>query len=49
MIKSANNIPIDKLLGINDNSQEVFYKIPPYQREYSWKKEQWENLFESVK
>jgi len=48
MIKSANNIPVDKLLGLNNNSNELVYKIPPYQREYSWKKEQWENLFDDI-
>jgi len=41
MIKSAENLSIEKLLGKDNNSKEVFYKIPPYQRE-------WENLFNDI-
>ncbi len=48
MIKNAKNIPIEKLLGKDDNNKELIYEIPPYQREYSWGKEQWENLFDDI-
>jgi uncharacterized protein with ParB-like and HNH nuclease domain len=24
------------------------YRIPPYQREYSWQKAQWEDLFQDL-
>ena len=48
MIKSAENLSIEKLLGKDNNNKEVFYKIPPYQREYSWKKGEWENLFNDI-
>lgn len=48
MIENAKNIPVEKLLGKDDNSKELIYKIPPYQREYSWTKEQWENLFDDI-
>lgn len=48
MIENAKNTPIEKLLGKDDNSNELIYKIPPYQREYSWTKEQWENLFDDI-
>lgn len=48
MIKSAKNLPIQKLLSKDDNNKELFYKIPPYQREYSWKKEQFENIFDDI-
>jgi uncharacterized protein with ParB-like and HNH nuclease domain len=44
VIKDATNLPVSKLLGTDNNNQELIYKIPPYQREYSWKKEDWENL-----
>lgn len=45
MIKSANQYPVHSLLSHEGN---VMYRIPPYQREYSWKKEQWEDLFEDL-
>ena len=48
MIEKANNIPVEKLLGKDDNNKELIYKIPPYQREYSWGKDQWENLFNDI-
>ena len=48
MIKDATNLPVSKLLGTDNNNQELIYKIPPYQREYSWKKEDWENLFNDI-
>jgi len=48
MIKSAENLSIEKLLGKDNNSKENFYKIPPYQREYSWQKGEWENLFNDI-
>lgn len=35
MIERANNISVEKLLGKDDNSRELVYKIPPYQREYA--------------
>jgi uncharacterized protein with ParB-like and HNH nuclease domain len=48
MIERANNIPVEKLLGKDDNNRELIYKIPPYQREYAWGKDQWENLFNDI-
>jgi len=42
MIKSVNKTPLYDLLS-PDN--KVVYDIPPYQREYSWGKEQWDALF----
>jgi uncharacterized protein with ParB-like and HNH nuclease domain len=48
VIKDATNLPVSKLLGTDNNNQELIYKIPPYQREYSWKKEDWENLFNDI-
>lgn len=48
MIRSVANLPVEKLLDIDDNSNEVFFKIPPYQRAYAWKKVQWENLFDDI-
>ncbi|MFT3860625.1 DUF262 domain-containing protein [Micropruina sp.] len=45
MIKSANQYPVHTLLGHDGNLQ---YKIPPYQREYSWQKGQWEDLFQDL-
>ena len=48
MIERANNIPVEKLLNKDDNNKELIYKIPPYQREYAWAKDQWENLFNDI-
>ncbi|MGS2724908.1 DUF262 domain-containing protein [Porticoccus sp. GXU_MW_L64] len=45
MIKSVNDYPVSALLN-GDNS--VIYHIPRYQREYSWGKSQWENLFDDL-
>ena len=48
MIKSAHNISVEKILGKNDNNKELYYQIPPYQREYSWGKDNWERLFDDI-
>ncbi|WP_104084057.1 DUF262 domain-containing protein [Cryobacterium sp. Y11] len=45
MIKSANQYPVHTLFSHEGN---VLYKIPAYQREYSWHKAQWEDLFEDL-
>ena len=45
MIKSVNNYPISQLFDIESN---VVYAIPRYQREYTWSKSHWENLFDDV-
>lgn len=45
MIKSVNNYPISQLFDISAN---VVYAIPRYQREYTWTRNQWENLFDDV-
>lgn len=45
MIKSANQYPVHALFSHEAN---VLYRIPPYQREYSWYKAQWEDLFEDL-
>lgn len=45
MIKSANQYPVHALFSHEGN---VLYRIPPYQREYSWNKTQWEHLFEDL-
>lgn len=45
MIESANQHPVHALLSHEGN---VLYRIPPYQREYSWQKAQWEDLFEDL-
>lgn len=45
MIKSANQYPVHTLFSHEGN---VLYRIPPYQREYSWHKAQWEDLFEDL-
>jgi hypothetical protein len=45
MIKSVNNYPISQLFDIEAG---VVYAIPRYQREYTWGKNQWENLFDDV-
>ncbi|WP_448221646.1 DUF262 domain-containing protein [Gordonia iterans] len=45
MIKSANQYPVHTLFSHEGN---VLYRIPPYQREYSWYKSHWEDLFEDL-
>lgn len=45
MIKSANQYPVHALLSYEGN---LMYRIPPYQREYSWQKAQWEDLFQDL-
>lgn len=45
MIKSANQYPLHTLLSHEGN---LTYRIPPYQREYSWQKAQWEELFHDL-
>lgn len=45
MIKSVNNYPVSQLFDIEAG---VVYAIPRYQREYTWGKSQWENLFDDV-
>jgi Protein of unknown function DUF262/Protein of unknown function (DUF1524) len=45
VIKSANQYPVHALLSHEGN---LMYRIPPYQREYSWQKAQWEALFQDL-
>jgi uncharacterized protein with ParB-like and HNH nuclease domain len=45
MIKSVNNYPISQLFDIESN---IVYNIPRYQREYTWGKWEWENLFDDI-
>lgn len=45
MIKSVNNYPVSQLFDIEAG---VVYVIPRYQREYTWGKNQWENMFDDI-
>jgi hypothetical protein len=45
VINSASQYPVHTLLQHESN---VMYRIPPYQREYSWQKGQWEDLFQDL-
>ena len=45
MIKSANQYPVHTLFSHEGN---ILYRVPPYQREYSWNTMQWEALFEDL-
>lgn len=45
MIKSATQYPVHSLISHEANTQ---YRVPPFQREYSWQKSQWEDLFEDL-
>ena len=45
MIQSATQYPVRTLL---EAPSKLTYVIPPYQREYSWKRDQWENLFQDL-
>ena len=45
MIQNANIYPVSSLFNIDAS---VIYAIPRYQREYTWGKSQWENLFDDI-
>ena len=45
MIRKAEQTEIRNLFTIDNN---VTYSIPQYQREYTWSKEHWENLFNDI-
>jgi hypothetical protein len=45
VIKSANQYPVHALLSYEGN---LIYRVPPYQREYSWQKAHWEDLFQDL-
>ena len=45
MIKSAANYPISSIL---DTEAKVRFAVPRYQREYVWKKTNWEDLFDDI-
>ncbi len=45
MINSAENYPLSVLFNPDDS---LVYSIPKYQREYKWRKENWESLYDDV-
>lgn len=45
MIKSAHPYAVHELFSPDKN---ILYRIPPYQREYSWQRKHWEDLFEDL-
>lgn len=45
MINSATQYPVHSLLSHDSNT---LYRVPVYQREYSWNKQQWEELFDDL-
>lgn len=45
MINSATDYPVHSLLNHEAN---VIYHVPPYQREYSWQRGEWEDLFDDL-
>lgn len=48
MIQSAKQITISALLSQDSEGKTFQYVIPPYQREYAWNKNQWDNLFDDL-
>ena len=46
MIKSVSNRPITELLN---SGGDTVYEVPRYQREYTWSRDEWENLFNDIK
>ena len=48
MIKEAAQFSINHILGTDNTNKELFYKIPPYQREYTWGKDNWDNLYNDL-
>jgi len=45
MIKSAQNKPVSELLSVDANWK---FKVPRYQREYIWRRDNWEHLFDDL-
>lgn len=45
MIKSAQNKPVSELLSVDANWR---FKVPRYQREYVWRRDDWVNLFDDL-
>ncbi|GAA4682378.1 DUF262 domain-containing protein [Pseudonocardia yuanmonensis] len=45
MINSASQYPVHALFSTESN---IVYRIPRYQREYSWQKKEWEDLFQDL-
>jgi len=45
MIKSAQNKPISELLSVDANWK---FRVPRYQREYIWRRDDWQNLFDDI-
>ena len=45
MIQSADKFTVSDIFNIE---KDVKYVIPKYQREYAWKKKNWEDLFDSL-
>src|SRR5687767_5704174 len=45
MIKSAQNKPVSELLSVDSNWR---FRVPRYQREYVWRRDDWANLFDDL-
>lgn len=45
MIKSAQNKPISEMLSVDANWR---FKVPRYQREYVWRRDEWASLFDDL-
>lgn len=43
----AHNMPFTKLINVDQGAREHFH-VPKYQREYTWKKWQWEQLLNDI-
>lgn len=43
----ANDMPFTKLINVDQGAREHFH-VPKYQREYTWKKWQWEQLLNDI-
>jgi hypothetical protein len=45
MIKSAQNKPVSELLSVDSSWR---FRVPRYQREYVWRRDDWANLFDDL-
>ena len=43
----AHDMPFTKLINVDQGAREHFH-VPKYQREYTWKKWQWEQLLNDI-
>lgn len=50
IINAAQNYPLSQIFNNDPNKNNInVYRVPRFQREYAWKREQWEALYDDLK